>query len=163
MKQDYLNKGSSLQLPSEAFFLNIVHFPSGGCFLWHFCLLTLIYSLQTARSNSWHARYTILTYLQTMVFYNLFIFLNNSEAVNDIRWLVIKLLEDEQLEASDPFSALLSHHCFLPLSSFMEKLTCKLIQDLFLAQHSSYFENELYRICFFHIHCRKTVDNKIFH
>ncbi|NXE38917.1 PSME4 protein, partial [Ptilorrhoa leucosticta] len=57
---------------------------------------------QTARSNSWHARYTILTYLQTMVFYNLFIFLNNSEAVNDIRWLVIKLLEDEQLEASDP-------------------------------------------------------------
>ncbi|KAL2305655.1 LOW QUALITY PROTEIN: hypothetical protein Nmel_003540 [Mimus melanotis] len=54
----------------------------------HFCLLTLIFSLQTARSNSWHARYTILTYLQTMVFYNLFIFLNNSEAVNDIRWLV---------------------------------------------------------------------------
>lgn len=35
-----------------------------------------------------------------MVFYNLFIFLNNEEAVNDIRWLVIKLLEDEQLEVS---------------------------------------------------------------
>lgn len=56
-----------------------------------------------------------------MVFYNLFIFLNNSEAVNDIRWLVIELLEDEQLEASDPFSALLSHHCFLPLSKFYGK------------------------------------------
>ncbi|KAG8123071.1 hypothetical protein E2320_018500 [Naja naja] len=53
---------------------------------------------QIAKSNSWHARYTVLTYLQTMVFYNLFIFLNNEEAVNNIRWLVIKLLEDEQLE-----------------------------------------------------------------
>lgn len=53
---------------------------------------------QTARSSSWHARYTVLTYLQTMVFYNLFIFLNNEDAVKDIRWLVISLLEDEQLE-----------------------------------------------------------------
>uniref|UniRef100_A0A8D2NT94 Proteasome activator subunit 4 n=1 Tax=Zosterops lateralis melanops TaxID=1220523 RepID=A0A8D2NT94_ZOSLA len=63
---------------------------------------------QTARSNSWHARYTILTYLQTMVFYNLFIFLNNSEAVNDIRWLVIKLLEDEQLEVREMAATTLS-------------------------------------------------------
>lgn len=94
-----------------------------------------------------------------MVFYNLFIFLNNSEAVNDIRWLVIKLLEDEQLEASDAFSALLSHHCSLPLSSFMEELTCKLIQEMLLVQHSSCFENQLYRICFFYIHFRKIVDN----
>lgn len=52
-----------------------------------------------------------------MVFYNLFIFLNNEEAVNDIRWLVIKLLEDEQLEASDTssemlyFTSLVSHPC----------------------------------------------------
>lgn len=76
---------------------------------------------------------------------------------------MIKLLEDEQLEASDPFSALLSHHSFLPLSSFMEKLSCKLIQEVFLVQRSSYFENELYRICFFHIRCRKIVDNKILH
>lgn len=53
---------------------------------------------QTARSSSWHARYTVLTYLQTMVFYNLFIFLNNEDAVKGIRWLVISLLEDEQLE-----------------------------------------------------------------
>lgn len=33
-----------------------------------------------------------------MVFYNLFIFLNNEDAVKDIRWLIIRLLEDEQLE-----------------------------------------------------------------
>ncbi|EMP23881.1 Proteasome activator complex subunit 4 [Chelonia mydas] len=63
---------------------------------------------QTARSSSWHARYTILTYLQTMVFYNLFIFLNNEEAVNDIRWLVIKLLEDEQLEVREMAATTLS-------------------------------------------------------
>uniref|UniRef100_A0A8C3LK93 Proteasome activator subunit 4 n=1 Tax=Chrysolophus pictus TaxID=9089 RepID=A0A8C3LK93_CHRPC len=63
---------------------------------------------QTARSNSWHARYTILTYLQTMVFYNLFIFLNNEEAVNDIRWLVINLLEDEQLEVREMAATTLS-------------------------------------------------------
>uniref|UniRef100_A0A8B9PYW3 Proteasome activator subunit 4 n=1 Tax=Apteryx owenii TaxID=8824 RepID=A0A8B9PYW3_APTOW len=63
---------------------------------------------QTARSNSWHARYTILTYLQTLVFYNLFIFLNNEAAVNDIRWLVIKLLEDEQLEVREMAATTLS-------------------------------------------------------
>lgn len=59
---------------------------------------------QTARSSSWHARYTVLTYLQTMVFYNLFIFLNNEDAVKDIRWLVISLLEDEQLEVKSKFN-----------------------------------------------------------
>uniref|UniRef100_A0A2K5P667 Proteasome activator complex subunit 4 n=1 Tax=Cercocebus atys TaxID=9531 RepID=A0A2K5P667_CERAT len=63
---------------------------------------------QTARSSSWHARYTILTYLQTMVFYNLFIFLNNEDAVKDIRWLVISLLEDEQLEVREMAATTLS-------------------------------------------------------
>ncbi|MEE6474293.1 hypothetical protein FKM82_010338 [Ascaphus truei] len=53
---------------------------------------------QTARSSSWHARYTVLTYLQTMVFYNLFIFLHNEEIVQGIRWLVVQLMADEQLE-----------------------------------------------------------------
>lgn len=66
-----------------------------------------------------------------MVFYNLFIFLNNEEAVNDIRWLVIKLLEDEQLEASNTFLFLkcfFSHDWFLVLVMFYEKATgCKLI------------------------------------
>ena len=63
-----------------------------------FWTFLLISHSQTARSSSWHPRYTVLTYLQTMVFYNLFIFLNNEDAVKDIRWLVISLLEDEQLE-----------------------------------------------------------------
>lgn len=66
-----------------------------------------------------------------MVFYNLFIFLNNEEAVNDIRWLVIKLLEDEQLEASNTFLFLkcfVSHDWFLVLVKFYEKPTgCKLM------------------------------------
>lgn len=68
-------------------------------FLTLLCCIVLFF-LQTAKSCSWHARYTVLTYLQTMVFYNLFIFLNNEEAVDDIRWLVIQLLEDEQLEVN---------------------------------------------------------------
>lgn len=63
---------------------------------------------QTARSSSWHARYTVLTYLQTMVFYNLFIFLSNEDAVKDIRWLVISLLEDEQLEVREMAATTLS-------------------------------------------------------
>uniref|UniRef100_A0A803SKN4 Proteasome activator subunit 4 n=1 Tax=Anolis carolinensis TaxID=28377 RepID=A0A803SKN4_ANOCA len=63
---------------------------------------------QTAKNSSWHARYTVLTYLQTMVFYNFFIFLNNEEAVDDIRWLVIKLLEDEQLEVREMAATTLS-------------------------------------------------------
>lgn len=54
--------------------------------------------LQIAGSSSWHARYTVLTYLQIMVFYNLFTFMNDQKAVKDVRGLVIKLLEDEQLE-----------------------------------------------------------------
>lgn len=35
-----------------------------------------------------------------MVFYNLFIFLNNEETVQGIRWLVLQLMADEQLEVS---------------------------------------------------------------
>lgn len=53
---------------------------------------------QIAGSSSWHARYTVLTYLQIMVFYNLFTFMSDQRAVGDVRALVIKLLEDEQLE-----------------------------------------------------------------
>lgn len=56
--------------------------------------------LQIAGSSSWHARYTVLTYLQIMVFYNLFTFMSDQKAVNDVRALVIKLLEDEQLEVT---------------------------------------------------------------
>lgn len=53
---------------------------------------------QIAGSSSWHARYTVLTYLQIMVFYNLFTFMNDQQSVNEVRALVVRLLEDEQLE-----------------------------------------------------------------
>nr|DBA27145.1 TPA: hypothetical protein GDO54_011320 [Pyxicephalus adspersus] len=63
---------------------------------------------QTARSSSWHARYTVLTYVQTMVFYNLFIFLHNEEAVQGTRWLVLQLMADEQLEVREMAATTLS-------------------------------------------------------
>lgn len=56
------------------------------------------YVLQISRISSWHARYNVLTYLQVMVFYNLFTFLSDAKAVSDVRALVLRLLEDEQLE-----------------------------------------------------------------
>lgn len=61
-----------------------------------FCALSFL--SQIAGISSWHARYTVLTYLQIMVFYNLFTFMSDQRAVGDVRALVIKLLEDEQLE-----------------------------------------------------------------
>ena len=63
----------------------------------------------------------MLTYLQTMVFYNLFIFLNNKEAVDDIRWLVIKLLEDEQLEVNKYLSLY-----FVPTFEISSKIKAEL-------------------------------------
>lgn len=62
------------------------------------------YALQIAGSSSWHARYTVLTYLQIMVFYNLFTFMSDQKALNDVRALVIQLLEDEQLEVKSQLS-----------------------------------------------------------
>ncbi|KAM3863185.1 LOW QUALITY PROTEIN: proteasome activator complex subunit 4A [Diretmus argenteus] len=61
-----------------------------------------------AGSSSWHARYTVLTYLQIMVFYNLFTFMSDQRAVNDVRALVISLLEDEQLEVREMAATTLS-------------------------------------------------------
>uniref|UniRef100_A0A3Q3IVD1 Proteasome activator Blm10 mid region domain-containing protein n=1 Tax=Monopterus albus TaxID=43700 RepID=A0A3Q3IVD1_MONAL len=63
---------------------------------------------EIARSSSWHARYTVLTYLQVMVFYNLFTFMSDQKAVNDVRALVIQLLEDEQLEVREMAATTLS-------------------------------------------------------
>lgn len=51
-----------------------------------------------AGSRSWHARFSVLTYLQIMVFYNLFTLLSVSAEVLRIRKLVMQLLLDEQLE-----------------------------------------------------------------
>uniref|UniRef100_A0A8C4GY46 Proteasome activator complex subunit 4 n=1 Tax=Dicentrarchus labrax TaxID=13489 RepID=A0A8C4GY46_DICLA len=63
---------------------------------------------EIAGSSSWHARYTVLTYLQIMVFYNLFTFMSNQKAVNNVRALVIQLLEDEQLEVREMAATTLS-------------------------------------------------------
>ncbi|MGH0175630.1 UNVERIFIED_CONTAM: hypothetical protein FKN15_071240 [Acipenser sinensis] len=94
-------------------------------------MLVLPVLKEIAGSTSWHARYTVLTYLQTMVFYNLFTFLNNKEAVHDVRWLVLKLLQDEQHEVREMAATTLSGllQCnFLtmdaPMQTHFEKL-CK--------------------------------------
>lgn len=57
-------------------------------------------SLQMASSRSWHARFSVLTYLQITVFYNLFTLLSLPAQVLHIRTLVIQLLLDEQLEVT---------------------------------------------------------------
>uniref|UniRef100_A0A673KHP7 Proteasome activator complex subunit 4A n=1 Tax=Sinocyclocheilus rhinocerous TaxID=307959 RepID=A0A673KHP7_9TELE len=64
--------------------------------------------LNISRISSWHARYTVLTYLQIMVFYNLFTFLSDAKAVSDVRALVLRLLEDEQLEVREMAATTLS-------------------------------------------------------
>ncbi|TKS85439.1 Proteasome activator complex subunit 4A [Collichthys lucidus] len=66
------------------------------------------YLAPIAGSSSWHARYTVLTYLQIMVFYNLFTFMSDQKAVNNVRALVIRLLEDEQLEVREMAATTLS-------------------------------------------------------
>ncbi|TKS89783.1 Proteasome activator complex subunit 4B [Collichthys lucidus] len=53
---------------------------------------------EMASSRSWHARFSVLTYLQIMVFYNLFTLLSVPAEVIRIRKLVMQLLLDEQLE-----------------------------------------------------------------
>lgn len=53
-----------------------------------------------ASSRSWHARFSVLTYLQIMVFYNLFNLLSLPAQVLHIRTLVMQLLLDEQLEVT---------------------------------------------------------------
>lgn len=78
---------------------------------------------QIAGSSSWHARFSVLTYLQIMVFYNLFTILSTEQAVQDVRALVIRLLEDEQLEV--PSGQHWHHHLF----SFMHP--CSLNLHLF--------------------------------
>lgn len=51
-----------------------------------------------AGSWSWHARFSVLTYLQIAVFYNLFTLLSLPGQVLRVRALVLRLLLDEQLE-----------------------------------------------------------------
>ncbi|XP_035261773.1 proteasome activator complex subunit 4B isoform X1 [Anguilla anguilla] len=61
-----------------------------------------------AHSSSWHARYTVLTFLQVMVFYNLFTFLSDEQSIHTVRVLVLTLLEDEQLEVREMAATTLS-------------------------------------------------------
>ncbi|XP_026870024.2 proteasome activator complex subunit 4A isoform X2 [Electrophorus electricus] len=63
---------------------------------------------EISKSSSWHGRFTVLTYLQIMVFYNLFLFLSDTKAIRDIRELVLELLEDEQLEVREMAATTLS-------------------------------------------------------
>ncbi|XP_028331301.1 proteasome activator complex subunit 4B [Gouania willdenowi] len=76
-----------------------------------------------AGSRSWHARFSVLTYLQIMVFYNLFTLLNMPAEVLRIRKLVMQLLLDEQLEVRDMACKTLSGllQCqFFPLDSSLQ-------------------------------------------
>ncbi|XP_062269925.1 proteasome activator complex subunit 4B [Platichthys flesus] len=63
---------------------------------------------EMAGSRSWHARFSVLTYLQIMVFYNLFTLLSAPAEVLRIQKLVMQLLLDEQLEVRDMAATTLS-------------------------------------------------------
>ncbi|KAM6951408.1 proteasome activator complex subunit 4B [Aplochiton taeniatus] len=56
---------------------------------------------EMASSRSWHSRYSVLTYLQITVFYNLFTLLSLPGEVLRARAVVLRLLQDEQLEVRD--------------------------------------------------------------
>uniref|UniRef100_A0A3B5PZE5 Proteasome activator complex subunit 4 C-terminal domain-containing protein n=1 Tax=Xiphophorus maculatus TaxID=8083 RepID=A0A3B5PZE5_XIPMA len=78
---------------------------------------------EMAASRSWHARFSVLTYLQITVFYNLFTLLSLPAEVLRIRKLVMQLLLDEQLEVRDMACTTLSGllQCqFFPLDSCLQ-------------------------------------------
>ncbi|XP_031439180.1 proteasome activator complex subunit 4B isoform X1 [Clupea harengus] len=70
--------------------------------------LVLAVLKEIAGISSWHARFSVLTYLQIMVFYNLFTLLDSPESIRDVRSLVVRLLEDEQLEVREMAATTLS-------------------------------------------------------
>uniref|UniRef100_A0A8C7ZN05 Proteasome activator complex subunit 4 n=1 Tax=Oryzias sinensis TaxID=183150 RepID=A0A8C7ZN05_9TELE len=74
-------------------------------------------------SRSWHARFSVLTFLQIMVFYNLFTVLSLPTEVLRVQKLVMQLLLDEQLEVRDMACTTLSGllQCqFIPLDSSLQ-------------------------------------------
>uniref|UniRef100_A0A3Q2DTV4 Proteasome activator complex subunit 4 C-terminal domain-containing protein n=1 Tax=Cyprinodon variegatus TaxID=28743 RepID=A0A3Q2DTV4_CYPVA len=78
---------------------------------------------EMAGSRSWHTRFSVLTYLQITVFYNLFTLLSLPVEVLRIRKLVMQLLLDEQLEVRDMACTTLSGllQCqFFPLDSSLQ-------------------------------------------
>ncbi|XP_022243744.1 proteasome activator complex subunit 4-like [Limulus polyphemus] len=56
---------------------------------------------QVRESNSWHARVAALSYLQVMVFSNLFMVMHQPQWVEEITKLVVSLLEDERVEVRE--------------------------------------------------------------
>lgn len=56
---------------------------------------------QITMSNSWHARAAALSFLQSMVFSNLFTVMKYSAWKEDIKQLVLNLLQDEQVEVRE--------------------------------------------------------------
>ncbi|XP_061666558.1 proteasome activator complex subunit 4B isoform X2 [Syngnathoides biaculeatus] len=63
---------------------------------------------EMAGSKSWHARYSVLTYLQITVFSNLFTLVSVAAEVQRVRKMVMRLLLDEQLEVRDMAGTTLS-------------------------------------------------------
>lgn len=74
--------------------------------------------ISTCNCNSWNARRTGLNFLKNMVYHNMFT-LNNDVARNQIIDIVLKRLQDEQLEIREIASSLLSgliHFDYIPVS-----------------------------------------------
>ncbi|XP_044171551.1 proteasome activator complex subunit 4-like [Acropora millepora] len=114
--------------------------------LLHYCHRTITYLSQTelpstmvplalqtvkqiASNTLWHPRRTVLEYLQVMMFANLFAITSNPQHIEDVKELVLTLLEDEQLEvremAAVTFSGLV-HYGFLQLDDKLQKQFTKM-------------------------------------
>ncbi|KAK0140557.1 Proteasome activator complex subunit 4B [Merluccius polli] len=63
---------------------------------------------EMAGNRSWHTRFLVLSYLQVMVFYNLFTLLAAPAQVLHVHTLLMQLLLDEQLEVRDMAGTTLS-------------------------------------------------------
>ncbi|CAL1268748.1 unnamed protein product [Larinioides sclopetarius] len=94
--------------------------------------ITILQSIATG--NSWHSRVTASGYLQTMVFSNLFTVMRNEKWTKDIYDMVLKLLQDENIEVRESASETLCGflHCEYfkltddLLKTFKEKVQKKL-------------------------------------
>uniref|UniRef100_H2Z3X1 Proteasome activator complex subunit 4 C-terminal domain-containing protein n=1 Tax=Ciona savignyi TaxID=51511 RepID=H2Z3X1_CIOSA len=69
-------------------------------------IASTVESISTSRS--WHARHSILPYIQVFVYNNLFLLSSNQECMEAIKKVVLNLLEDERLEVSKMASVTLS-------------------------------------------------------
>uniref|UniRef100_A0A3B4F3K3 Proteasome activator complex subunit 4B-like n=1 Tax=Pundamilia nyererei TaxID=303518 RepID=A0A3B4F3K3_9CICH len=105
---------------------------------------------EMAGSRSWHARFSVLTYLQIMVFYNLFTLLSVPAEVLRIRKLVMQLLLDEQLEVRDMACTTLSGllQCqFFPLDSSLQTQLQTLSQTSLPKARGDYFNSPFVCVC----------------